>query len=220
MAGKRDRLYWALKAAAAGNVLDSAVSSDYDIEKCVETELRKPFAFCDIELFKRDMGTAKSILIIGDNAGETVFDRVLIEEFPHLSLTYAVRSAPIINDATLEDAKASGLCKNGRIISTGCDAPGVLLNECSKAFLDIFYSADIVISKGRGNHETLSDCDRDIYFLLKAKCPVLAGLLGVGLNEYVFKFYGYDDSKGNELLSEAGYRDEVILWQDRQNGVR
>ncbi len=109
---------------------------------------------------------------------------MLLEQLSNLNLTYAVRNAPIINNATMEDAQASGLGQYARIVSTGCDAPGVLLDECSEAFLDIFYGADIVISKGQGNYETLSDCDRNIYFLLKAKCLVLAGLLDVGLNDF------------------------------------
>ena len=192
---KEDRLYWALKAGAIGNVLDSAICSGYDIERNIDEELDKPFAVCDAAILKRRLKTAKSLLIIGDNTGETVFDRLLLEQLPNVNLTYAVRSASIINDSTIEDAQASGLDKYAQIISTGCDAPGILFDECSEAFLNIFYSTDIVISKGQGNYETLSDCDRDIYFLLKAKCPVLAGLLGVDLNEYVFKYNEYDKAK-------------------------
>ncbi len=185
---KQDRLYWALKVAAAGNTLDSAVNAGYDIEKNIEREIVKPFAVCDSDLFEQRLKTAKSILVIGDNAGETVFDRVLLEQLPGFDITYAVRSAPIINDATEKEAHASGLGSIARIVSTGCDMPGILLDECSKAFLDIFFGADIVISKGMGNYETLSDCGRDIYFLLKVKCPTVSNLLGAEINEYVFKY--------------------------------
>lgn len=187
---KQDRLYWALKAAATGNVIDSAVSCGYDIEKSIESELGRPFAVCDIAQFERQLEKTKSILVIGDNTGETVFDCLLLEELSDFDLTYAVRSAPILNDATIGDAQASGIGQYAKIISTGCDVPGVLIDQCDEAFMDIFYGADIVISKGQGNYESLSNCDRDIYFLLKAKCPVLSGLLGVGLNEYVFKYKG------------------------------
>lgn len=181
-------IYWALKTAAIGNVLDSAVGAGCDIEKNIEAELKKSFAVCDADLFERRLKTAKSILVIADNAGETVFDRVLLEELLHPNVTYAVRSAPALNDATEEYAKAAGLAEYARIISTGCDVPGVLLKECGEEFLDIFYNADIVISKGQGNYETLSECGRDVYFLLKAKCPVISRLLGVDLNEYVFRY--------------------------------
>jgi uncharacterized protein with ATP-grasp and redox domains len=192
---KTDRLYWALKVAATGNSLDSAVNTGYDIEESIENEMQEPFAACDAELFEQQLKTAERLLIIGDNAGETVFDRVLLEQLPNINLTYAVRSAPIINDATREDAQAAGLGRITRVISTGCDMPGVLLNECSKTFLDIFFGADIVISKGQGNFESLSDCDRDIYFLLKAKCPMISDLLGVGINEYVFEYKGCNREK-------------------------
>jgi len=185
---RKDRLYAALKAAATGNVLDSSISSSIDFEACLEDEFNKPFTICDIHTLEEKLKVSKTLLIIGDNAGETVLDRILIEELPPLDVTYAVRSAPIINDATKEDACASGLESYARIISTGCDVPGVNLDECSREFLDAFYGADIVICKGQGNYETLSECDRDLFFLLKAKCIVLARLLNVSLNAYVFKY--------------------------------
>lgn len=186
---REDRLYWALKAAAIGNALDSAICIGYDMGKDLNEELEKPFAFYDISVFNRQMKTAKNLLVIGDNAGETVFDCLLLEQFPNLELTYAVRSSPIINDATIEEARSSGLDQYARIVSTSCDAPGVLLEECNQTFLDIFYGSDIVISKGQGNYETLSDsdCGRDVYFLLKVKCPVLSEIMNVELNKYVFK---------------------------------
>lgn len=191
ISNKEDSLYWALKAAATGNVLDSAVGSGSDIEKNVDEELNKDFALCDHIILKQKLGSAKTILVIGDNTGETVFDGILLEQLSDWDLVYAVRSAPIINDATTEEAYASGLNKYAKIMSTGCDVPGVILEECDKEFLDVFYQSDIVICKGQGNYETLSDCDRDVFFLLKAKCPVLAALLDVNINEYVFKFNKY-----------------------------
>jgi hypothetical protein len=187
---KNDRIYWALKTAAVGNVIDTAINAGLDIEGCVKAELDKRFAVCDLVRFKHRLEKAKSLLVIGDNAGETVFDRVFLEELQNIDITYAVRSAPIINDAVVEDAYASGLDRCARVVSAGCDVPGVVLDRCSQAFMDVFHTADIVVSKGQGNYETLSDCGRDVYFLLKAKCTVLSGVLDVGLNEYVFKYKG------------------------------
>jgi uncharacterized protein with ATP-grasp and redox domains len=189
VSGKQDRLYWALKAAATGNVLDSSICSNIDFEAVVETELNRRFSLCDMDTLEQRLKESHSLLIIADNAGETVFDRVLLEELPSLEVTYDVRSAPILNDAMIKDACDSGLDKYARIISTGCDIPGTNLDECNEYFLDVFYSADIVISKGQGNFETLSDCDRDIFFLLKAKCPVLSRLLEVRLNDYVLSYH-------------------------------
>ncbi len=192
--GGEDPLYRALKAAAIGNALDSAICVDYDIEQGIEEELEKPLAISDLLLFKEGLATAKTLLVIGDNSGETVFDRLFLEQLPNdLFVTYAVRSAPIINDATMEDARASGLEEQSEIISSGCDSPGILLTECSERFLEVFSNSDLVISKGQGNYETLYDDpvrNRGVYFLLKVKCPVLSDLIDVDLNEYVFKYSG------------------------------
>ena len=187
---KEDRLYWALKIAATGNVLDSAINTDVDFDACAEAELARPFSVCDIDKLTDKLRTAKTLLVIGDNAGETVFDRILLNELSYIEdITYAVRSGPVINDATVEDAVRSGLDAHAAVISTGCNVPGVILDECSRDFLEIYDHADVVISKGQGNYETLSDEDREIFFLLKAKCPVLSGLLDVRLNDYIFKYH-------------------------------
>ncbi len=183
-------LYRALKAAAIGNALDSGVGIRCNIGGGLEEELAKPFVLSDVPLFRERLDTAKTLLIIGDNTGETVFDRLLLEQLPGFEIAYAVRSAPIINDATMKDALASGLDRHARIISSGCDSPGVLLDECTGEFLDIFYGSDIVISKGQGNFETLSGekLERDVFFLLKVKCPVVSKIIDVDSNEYVFKY--------------------------------
>ena len=186
---KQNKLYWALKIAATGNIIDSAIYSDLNIESSIEIELAKEFSICDISPLEEILKTAKSILIIGDNAGETVFDRVLIEYLAGYKITYAVRGEPIINDATLQDAYDSGLNDYADIITTGCGVPGAVLNECSTEFLSVFNSADIVISKGQGNFEALSDCRRPLFFLLKAKCTMIAARLSVNLNDYVFKYH-------------------------------
>ena len=116
---------------------------------------------------------------------------------------YAVRSAPVLNDATAAEALASGVGEVARVVSTGCDMPGVLLAESSDEFLDLVQNADIVISKGQGNYETLSDCPRDVFFLLKAKCPVIARSLGVELNAYVFRHREYGAEKAQSSVHKA-----------------
>ena len=196
---KQNNLYWALKIAATGNIIDSAINNNVNMEDCIEKELEKEFSVCDLELFENKLKTAKSLLIIGDNAGETVFDRMLAQYLSCLDVTYAVRSEPIINDATVEVAYASGLGDCTNIISTGCNAPGAILKECSTEFLNIFNSADIIISKGQGNFEALSDEGKQIFFLPKAKCPVISQKLGVDLNQYVFKYNGSMINKTREM---------------------
>ena len=189
MEQKQNELYWALKISATGNIIDSAIYSDINIESSIKIELAKEFSICDISALEEMLKTAKSMLIIGDNAGETVFDRVLIEYLAGYKITYAVKSEPIINDATLQDAYDSGLNDYADIITTGYGAPGAVLNQCSAEFLSTFNSADIVISKGQGNFEALSDCQRPVFFILKAKCTMIANKLSVNLNYYVFKYH-------------------------------
>ncbi len=184
---KENRLYWALKAAATGNVLDSAIDAQYDASR-IHAEFEKPFAVCDEAAIRERLRDAKTLLVIGDNTGETVFDCLLLEQLPNVTIHYAVRNEPVINDTTAKEALASGIGQYAEIVSTGCNAPGVILSECSQTFLDIFHAADIVISKGQGNFETLSDCGRDIFFLLKAKCPVIAGVLAVQQNDYILQY--------------------------------
>ncbi|MGI5848659.1 MAG: damage-control phosphatase ARMT1 family protein [Christensenellales bacterium] len=191
---KQDQLFWGLKLAAIGNVIDSAIGTKVDIKRSIEYELNRDFAICDINHLESRLKHAETLLIIGDNAGETVFDRLLIETLKKIDIIYAVRSAPVLSDTTLGDALASGLGECCTVISTGCDVPGVILEEYSDEFLNVFYGADIVISKGQGNYETLFECGREIYFLLKAKCQVLSGLLGVPVGDFVFKHKNKEDS--------------------------
>lgn len=182
---QEDRLHWALKISSVGNVMDAAIYGDKSIKENFVEEFDKDFKICEIEKLKKHLKKAKTLLIIGDNAGETVFDRVLIEELLQLDITYAVRSEPIINDTTVKEAHDSKLHHGAKIIPTGCNAPGVIIDECSEEFKQIYNSADIIISKGQGNYETLSDESRGIFFLLKAKCPVIAKNIGVEVNDYV-----------------------------------
>lgn len=191
LAEQTDRLYWALKIAATGNIIDAAVGKTRNLKEILEQELAKQFALCDLEQFKKELATAGHLLIIGDNAGETVFDRLIMEYFSDLTITYAVRGEPVINDATVEDVRVSGFAPRINVVSTGGRSPGLILDECAEEFRALFYRADLVISKGQGNYEALMDEERrSLYFLLKAKCPMLAEKLGVQVNDYVFKWNG------------------------------
>lgn len=186
---KQNSLYWVLKMAATGNIMDSAIYDNLNFVDSLQNELTKEFSICDLDMLQKTLSSATNILIIGDNAGETVFDRVLIEHLAGYAITYAVREEPVINDATLQDAYASGLGECAVIMTTGCSAPGAIMDQCSADFLRVFNKADIVISKGQGNYETLSECHRSIFFLLKAKCAVIADRLGVELNSYVCQYH-------------------------------
>lgn len=184
---KEDKLYWTLKAAAVGNVMDIAITKDPKLENRIDKEFNLPFVKCDIDKFKEELKTAKTILYIGDNCGESVFDTLLIEKLSEYApVTFVVRNQAIINDVTMEDAIKSGIDKYARIISSGSNCPGTVISKCNKEFVEIFNNADIVISKGQGNYETLNEEKRRIYMLLKAKCDIIGKVLRVPKNSYVF----------------------------------
>lgn len=176
----------AIRIAIAGNIIDFGVSTDFNLKQDVEKILLQDFAFFDFENFKNQLIKAKTILYIGDNAGESVFDRLFIETINKKTI-YAVREMPVINDSVMEDAINSGLDQVATLISSGSKAPGTLLNQCSNEFLEIFNSADVVISKGQGNYEGLSDADRSVFFLLKAKCQIIANHLNVPVGSIILK---------------------------------
>ncbi|MBC7075938.1 MAG: DUF89 family protein [Syntrophomonadaceae bacterium] len=186
-----DPIEKAVKVSIAGNIIDFGVKADINekmVEETLECCLQQELPTDTLQKFKESISNADRILFLGDNAGETVFDRILIEEMPMERIVYAVKGGPIINDATLEDAEAAGLTGIVRVIDNGCDAPGTILNLCSSEFLGEFAKADLVIAKGQANYETLSEVkDKEIFFLLKVKCPVIAADIGCNTGEMVVK---------------------------------
>ena len=182
-----DPLDRAVRLAIAGNVIDLGVDGDVteaDVSDAVRRALEEPVAG-DIEGFRRRVAEARSILYLADNAGEIVFDRALIERLPAGRVTVAVRGAPVINDATRADAREAGLEGLAEIIDNGSDAPATVLGDCSPAFLRRYAEADLVLAKGQGNFESLGDERREIFFLFKVKCPVIAGHAGHPVGTHV-----------------------------------
>lgn len=182
-----DPLLHALRLAIAGNVIDLGVpgSDDDDfIREAIHNTLNEPF-FGDAEDFRSAINAAEDILYVTDNAGEIVFDRLLVEQLPVSRVTVSVRGMPVLNDATMEDAKFAGLCELVDVIDSGSDAPGTIISDCSKEFRQAFDKADLIIAKGQGNYESLSDRDENIFFLLKAKCPVIASNIGLPVGTHI-----------------------------------
>ena len=181
-----DKLLTAIRIAIAGNVIDFGANKDFCIEEDIDEVLGKDFSIFDYYKFKEHLNNTNELLYIGDNAGECVFDRVLIEEIKK-PVTYVVRDAPIINDATYEDAIQSGVDKAATIISSGTDAPGTVLETCNAEFREVYDNSKFIISKGQGNYEALSNEKRPIFFLLKAKCHVIAKDIGVDDGDIILK---------------------------------
>ena len=175
----------ALKLAIIGNVIDFAVGySPEKIEEDVKAMLGEElYIDHSNELFER-LGKAKTLLYLTDNCGEIYFDRLFIkklrETFPHLKIYVAAKEGPIINDATVEDLKNAGFDEFGGIISTGTRIVGVPLDRVSNEFIEVFEGVDVIIAKGQGNFETLSEIRDDrVFYLLKAKCMPIARELNV-----------------------------------------
>ena len=166
----------AVRLAIAGNIMDLAVKTNLGEDEVLASFddcLAAPLD-CPIAEFAQAVEEANSILYLADNAGEIAFDRLLIEQLPREKVTVAVRGRPVINDATMEDAEYVGLTNIVKIIDNGSDAPGTILSDCSDVFRRHFERADMIISKGQGNYETLADSPRPIWFLLRVKCPIIA----------------------------------------------
>ena len=180
-----DRLFTAVKLAIAGNIIDFGADIQFDVEETIRDVLTKKFAINDYPLFVESLEDSENILYLADNAGEVGFDRILIEEIiDYADVVYAVKNKPIINDATIEDAIFCGIDSIAKIVTTS-DTPGTILERCDPEFVEIYRSADVIISKGQGNYETLSEEAGNIFFMLLAKCPVIAADLGVGIGDAV-----------------------------------
>lgn len=181
--------YTALKLAIIGNIIDyGAHSVPKELEQFIHDKLKVPLAIDHSEIFKNAINNAKSIVYLGDNAGEIVFDKLFIRTINHSNLTYIVRDKPVLNDVTLNDAKMVGIDSHCNVISNGSDAPSTLLHLCSDEFIQLFESADLVISKGQGNFEGLIDnSKKQLFFLLMAKCAPISQMLQVKKGSMVIK---------------------------------
>jgi hypothetical protein len=188
VAHSKDRLLAAIRLAIAGNVIDFGPDNPFDLEKEIEDVFEKDFAVFDYQEFKEALKSTNQILYLADNAGEVVFDRILIEELAK-EVIYVVRDKPAINDALIEDAKFCGIDKIAKVISNGSDVPGTVLSLCSKDFLTLYEKAKLIISKGQGNFEGLAGrSNAPIFFLFKAKCPVIANDIGCKVDDIILKY--------------------------------
>jgi uncharacterized protein with ATP-grasp and redox domains len=186
VAEANDPLETAIRLSIAGNIIDMGVSQVYDLEKTIERVLAQPFAIEDFTLFRETLSKAESVLYLADNAGETVFDRILIEMLKK-PVTYVVKHGPIINDATEQDALAAGLDEVSTVVTNGSSAPGTILHLCSEEFNHLFKQAKIIIAKGQANYECLSATSAPVFFLLQTKCQLIAQHLDVPVKSIVFK---------------------------------
>lgn len=179
----------ALKMAVIGNVIDFGSQEQFDLDEMIQSHLHKPFAINHTMEFMEALQHAKEMVLIGDNVGEHIFDKLLIETIKKeydITVHYFVRGTPIINDVTFKEGQLLEDCAH--VVDTGVGTPGYDLEEANTASKEIFDRADIVLSKGMGNFESLYDvATRSIYFLFVVKCSVVAEETGQNIKDLIFK---------------------------------
>ena len=184
-----DPLWTASRLAIAGNIIDFGIFTSIDIEKSIEQSLRAEIAVDDYTSFREDLMATDEILYLLDNAGEIVFDKLLIEELRAAGkhVTAVVKGSAVLNDVTRDDAVQVGLDAVCEIIDNGSDAIGTILPWTSPVFREKFEKAALIISKGQGNFETLFATDKRTYFLFQSKCDVVSQELGLSPCSMLFK---------------------------------
>ena len=187
-----NKLLTATKIAVAGNVIDLAAAVEFDLEEELTKVFDTEFAYNDFDLMHEQLNRAKKVLVIGDNVGEHIFDYLFVETlkelFPDISYSYMVRGNPIINDVTMSEALECGFDRLCELVDSGVNTPGFAYNRANYYSKELFDSVDLVISKGMGNYECLSPSHRkNICFLLKVKCEVVASSLDKEVGDIVCK---------------------------------
>ncbi len=186
-----DTLETALKLSCAGNIIDfGAFNGVFDLNRIVENAILAELKTKNYAEFQKEVSRASTIAYLGDNTGEIVFDKLLIGELLKISaakIYFIVRGRPVLNDATAEDAEYVGINRIADVISDENDCPAFITAECSKKALDVFNNADVIISKGQGNYEALSESPKNIYFLLHVKCFLVAKNIQGELGDNILK---------------------------------
>ncbi len=181
-------LHDAVKFAVIGNVIDFGAQKQLDLDETIQSHFHRRFGIDDFEAFEKELETARTLVYIGDNTGEHIFDKLLIETIKKqydIEVYYFVRGAPIINDVTVKEAEILSSCAT--IVDTGVPTPGYDLGYANAASKALFDKADIVLAKGMGNYESLYDeTDRRVYYLFIVKCSVVSEAIGREVGELIF----------------------------------
>ena len=201
-----DPLKQAISFAVAGNVVDLGIFADYDLGAAVKEVMEAGFEKDDYECFREMLQSSDKILIIGDNSGEIVFDMLLAEILVqrNLQVFYGVKQSFILNDATPDDARQVGMDRICRVVANGNNYLGTIAERCSREFIEILTNSDLIISKGQANYESLEGTQlagNRTFFLLKAKCKVVADKLGVNYGNLVFVRNGIPERLSENLVT-------------------
>ncbi len=171
-----DKFETIVRLVIAGNIIDFGADSNFKLSTAkdrVMEVLSMPLNLDAVKKLEAKINAAQNILYLCDNCGEAVIDRLLIQPYRD-KITIAVRGGAILNDVTRREAELSGLYGLAPLIDSGDRTPGTVIKFANPVFREAFENADLIISKGQGNYETLSDTDRPVCFLLRVKCPEVA----------------------------------------------
>jgi damage-control phosphatase, subfamily I len=187
---KDENLECCLKASILGNLIDyGAFGMNFDVDQKILNSIKKGFAINYSDKLEKTLKTVENVLFLADNVGEIVFDKILIKKLKEydVEVTVALKEKPILNDAVMEDALKIGLDKISNLISIGTDSIGIIYEETSYAFKKTFIESDLVIGKGMGNYEGLSELklNKPIFCLLNAKCKPVARDIGVNQGDNI-----------------------------------
>jgi uncharacterized protein with ATP-grasp and redox domains len=184
-----DPLKTAARLAIAGNIIDFGIFTAIDIESSVADALKETIAVDDYASFNKMIHEADTVLYLLDNSGEIVFDKLLIEELVNRGkkVRAVVKGSPVLNDVTMEDAHQVGLLDLCDVMDNGSDAVGTILEWTSPEFQAHFQTADLIISKGQGNFETITGTEKRTYFLFQSKCDVVSKDLGLSVGSMLLK---------------------------------
>jgi uncharacterized protein with ATP-grasp and redox domains len=182
-------LWTATRLAIAGNVIDFGIFTSVDIEGTILKAINNPLAVDEFDIFKKAISDTDTILYLTDNAGEIVFDRILIETLISTGkkVKVVVKGSAVINDSTIGDALESGLTGICEVVDNGSDAVGTILPWTSSAFQKLFRNAELIVSKGQGNFETLNGIQKNIFFLFQSKCDVVSKELSLSNGSMLLK---------------------------------
>ena len=188
-----DPLLMAIKLSIVGNVIDFGTTNRFNVNEMIKNAVKNEIDNSHYQQFKSIFEQSETILFLADNTGEIFFDKLLLEELlkQQKKITYAVKANPIINDALIEDAKFSGIDKLAKIIEYDSgqevSSPGIIMSYASDNFLEIFKSSDMVISKGQGTYEGLNEVNREVFFMLVVKCPIVAKDINSDVGNLILK---------------------------------
>jgi len=189
----KDPLRTAVKFAIAGNIIDYGALREFNLKETIKEVFKKKFAIDDYEKFRENLADAKKLLFFTDNAGEIGFDKLLVEtmleEKRFEKVRFVVKGGPIINDATFEDAiyMSLGALPNVEFLTVSNGEVGTGPDRNSLTVKGWVEQHDLVISKGQGNYESLSEYN-GIFFMLMAKCPLIASDIGVDKKGVILRY--------------------------------